>query len=188
MTPNEWPRLALMGIWIAFGLGFALRPRGKGAAPSVKRSGKAVFGLVLQAVGFSFAWAGLGRRAAPVVPALVAVTGVVVGLASAALAAAAAHHLGKQWALQARLVEGHELVTTGPYAVVRHPIYTAMLGMLTATSLLNATARFLPLAVVPFLLGTWVRTREEETLLRGQFGAAFDAYRSRTGWLLPYLG
>lgn len=185
---NEWPRLALMGIWIAFGLGFALRPRGTGPKSSVKRGPRAVFGIGLQAVGFAFAWSALGRREAPVVATRVAAAGLVIGLASAALAAAAAHHLGKQWALQARLVEGHELVTTGPYAVVRHPIYSAMLGMLVATSLLNGTARFLPFGLLPFLAGTWIRTREEEGLLRGQFGDAFEAYRRRTGWLLPFVG
>ncbi len=185
---QEWPRLALMAIWIAFGLGFALRPRGTGPKASVKRSPRAVLGLLLQAVGFAFAWAGLGRRDAPVVPTLVAAAGLALGLGSAGLAGTAAHRLGKQWALQARLVEGHELVTSGPYAVVRHPIYSAMLGMLVATSLLNGTARFLPLGLGPFLLGTWIRTREEEALLRGRFGDAFEAYRRRAGWLLPYLG
>ncbi len=48
---------------------------------------------------------------------------------------AAARALGRQWALVARVIEGHELIRQGPYGVVRNPIYLAMLGMLVATGL-----------------------------------------------------
>jgi protein-S-isoprenylcysteine O-methyltransferase Ste14 len=51
-----------------------------------------------------------------------------VGLTGSAVCA-----LGKQWSIAARVVEGHELITDGPYRIVRHPIYAGMLGLLVAT-------------------------------------------------------
>src|SRR5215472_17158428 len=75
-------------------------------------------------------------RAAPV-PMLAGLAALVVALAiySVALTLSSVRTLGRQWALAARLVEGHELVTGGPYRYVRNPIYTGMLGMLLATGI-----------------------------------------------------
>ena len=98
---------------------------------------------------------------------------------------AAVRHLGKQWALQARVLEGHELVTSGPYAYVRHPIYSAMFLMLIGTGLVVSTWEHLAVALPLFLAGTALRTRLEERLLRDVFGERFEAYRRTAGWLLP---
>jgi protein-S-isoprenylcysteine O-methyltransferase Ste14 len=184
-----WPQWALVAIWLGFGLAFSARARSTGSsAATTKRSPLALLGIALQGVGFALAWSGVGRRGAAAVPVALATAGLVIGLGSAGLALVAVRHLGKQWALQARLVEGHQLVTTGPYAYVRHPIYTAMLGMLVATGLLTGALMPLAIGLVPFLVGTWIRTQREEALLRGQFGEAFEAYRRRAGWLLPFVG
>ncbi len=183
------PAFALMAIWIAFGLAFAFRARSTGpSGPTVKRSPAAMAGVALQAVGYFLVWSSLRRHGPLPIPTLELVLGLVVGLGAATLALAAVRHLGKQWAVQARLVEGHQLVTTGPYAWVRHPIYSAMLGMLIATGLLIGALQPLAFALAPFLVGTWIRTRREEALLRGQFGEAFEAYRRRAGWLVPFVG
>ena len=61
------------------------------------------------------------------------IASMVLGPASVGLAWFAVRHLGKQWRIQAALSEDHELVQTGPYRWVRHPIYASMLGMLLAT-------------------------------------------------------
>ena len=58
------------------------------------------------------------------------VIAVVFAISSVWLVIAAIKELGKQWSLEARVLEGHKLITTGVYDVVRHPIYTAMLGAL----------------------------------------------------------
>jgi protein-S-isoprenylcysteine O-methyltransferase Ste14 len=186
---NRWPQFALMAIWLGFGLAFSMRARsaGRSAAPT-KRSPLALFGIVLQGVGFALAGSGAGRRSAAPVPTELAIAGLGLGLGAAALARVAVRHLGEQWALQARLIEGHQLVTSGPYAYVRHPIYAAMLGMLVATGLLTGALVPLAIGLAPLLMGTWIRTHREEALLRGQFGEAFEAYRRRAGWLLPFVG
>jgi protein-S-isoprenylcysteine O-methyltransferase Ste14 len=95
--------------------------------------------------------------------------------------------LGKEWSLTARLVEGHQLATSGPYAFVRHPIYTGMLGMLVATGLAVSHWAALLGALVIFFVGTVIRIRSEEKLLRGAFGEKFEAYARRVPAILPGL-
>ena len=93
--------------------------------------------------------------------------------------------LGRQWAVAARLVEGHKLITEGPYRIVRNPIYTGMFGMLVAAGL--ALRHFVGLipAVVLFAIGTVIRVRSEEKLLRGAFGQQFEDYAKRVPAVLP---
>jgi protein-S-isoprenylcysteine O-methyltransferase Ste14 len=81
----------------------------------------------------------------------------------------------------------HQLVRTGPYARVRHPIYLGMLLFLLAMSV--ALGHWLQLiAAVPiFLIGTIIRTRLEDALLEQQFGGAFRDYRNSTPALIPRL-
>jgi protein-S-isoprenylcysteine O-methyltransferase Ste14 len=122
-------------------------------------------------------------------PAEELLTGMTVALviASVWLCWAAARTLGKQWALVARVIEGHELVTTGPYAIVRNPIYLSMLGMYLASALAVSRWQALLGGLVVFLAGTAIRVRAEERLLRETFGAAFDDYARRVPAFLPRL-
>jgi len=83
--------------------------------------------------------------------------------------------------------ERHELVTNGPYAYVRHPIYTGMLGMLVATGLAISHWAALPAALVVFFVGTVIRIRSEEKLLRGAFGEQFEKYARSVPAILPGL-
>ena len=100
---------------------------------------------------------------------------------------AAVKTLGKEWSLTARLVEGHKLATTGPYAYVRHPIYTGMLGMLLATGLAASHWAAILIALVVFFAGTIIRVRSEEKLLREAFGDQFENYSRRVPAILPGL-
>ena len=93
--------------------------------------------------------------------------------------------LGKEWSVTARLVEGHKLATRGPYRFMRHPIYTGMLGMLLATGLAISNWFSLLAAIVIFLIGTIIRVRSEERLLREEFGSQFEDYARRVAALLP---
>jgi protein-S-isoprenylcysteine O-methyltransferase Ste14 len=105
--------------------------------------------------------------------------------ASVWMVVAARRVLGKQWSYEARLVEGHRLVVEGPYSHVRHPIYTAMLGMLLATGFTFSVWWALSAAIVLFAAGTAVRIRAEERLLRGAFGDDFEAYRRYVPAIIP---
>jgi protein-S-isoprenylcysteine O-methyltransferase Ste14 len=87
--------------------------------------------------------------------------------------------------MRARLVEDHKLITEGPYAHIRNPIYTGMLGMLIATGLATEHWIALVAAIVIFMIGLMIRVRVEESLLRSQFGTEFDQYASRVAAVVP---
>jgi protein-S-isoprenylcysteine O-methyltransferase Ste14 len=93
--------------------------------------------------------------------------------------------LGKQWSLQARVLENHKLVREGPYRFVRHPIYTGMLGMIIAAGLAWSHWIGFLIAFLLFSIGTAIRIRSEEKLLREQFGAAFDDYKRGVPAVVP---
>ena len=179
---------AVSAAWLVlFGL-FVFRRRGAGA-PERARDPRSLVGMALEGVGFAIVW--WVRR--PVGMALaggtagVVVDGLAVLLAAASVwfVASALKTLGRQWSLAARVIEGHALVRTGPYAVVRNPIYSGMLGMLLATGLAYSRWWSIAAAAAIYLVGTEVRVRSEERLLRREFGAAFDAYAAEVPALLP---
>jgi protein-S-isoprenylcysteine O-methyltransferase Ste14 len=183
---------AVIVCWWVFGLTFWLRKRPP-RAREAKRDWTSLVGLLLQAVAYFCVWFHpLWRRElSPVASGsqgvgwgLAALT-VAIAIASVWLVNAAARRLGKQWALAARLVEGHTLIQNGPYRFVRNPIYTGMFGMLLATGL--AAAQWIPLliATVLFMVGTYIRIRSEERLLREAFGSEFEAYARRVPALIP---
>lgn len=116
---------------------------------------------------------------------IVAVLALLIAVVSVVLVNWAARALGKQWSLEARLVEGHDLIEDGPYRFVRNPIYTGMFGMLVATGMMGMRWERLAVAVVLFAVGTYLRIRMEENLLRGAFGARFEEYARRVWALLP---
>jgi protein-S-isoprenylcysteine O-methyltransferase Ste14 len=98
---------------------------------------------------------------------------------------ASVRRLGKQWSLEARLTEGHQLITDGPYGLVRHPIYTGLLGMLIATGLALSLPSVIVVAVLIYLAATLWRTRMEERLLREAFPEEYAAYAARVPALIP---
>jgi protein-S-isoprenylcysteine O-methyltransferase Ste14 len=85
------------------------------------------------------------------------------------------------------VIEGHELITAGPYAIVRNPIYLSMLGMFLASALAVSRWQALLGGLIVFLAGTAIRIRTEEKLLRETFAARFDDYARRVPALLPRL-
>jgi protein-S-isoprenylcysteine O-methyltransferase Ste14 len=110
---------------------------------------------------------------------------VAMAFGSVFIVMAAVQALGKEWSVTARLVEGHKLATRGPYRFVRHPIYTGMFGMLLATGLAISHWIALAVAIVIFFVGTVIRVRIEERLLRAQFGSEFEDYARRVPAMLP---
>jgi protein-S-isoprenylcysteine O-methyltransferase Ste14 len=112
---------------------------------------------------------------------------MVLAVSSVWFCSAAIRALGEQWSLAARVVEGHKLVTQGPYSIVRNPIYTGMLGMLLATGLAVSHWIGLLIAIIVFAIGTSIRVRSEEKLLRETFGAEFDEYARTVPAVIPFL-
>ena len=111
----------------------------------------------------------------------VALTMIVAGLA---ITVWARRHIGQFWSARVMLKEGHELIQSGPYARVRHPIYSGIFLAMLGTALFVGEWRAL-LGTAIFFVGHWLKARREETLLATQFGPVYDEYRQRTGSLLP---
>lgn len=92
--------------------------------------------------------------------------------------------LGKEWSPQLRLHETHHLVTTGPYAHVRHPMYTGIAGYGIGLALVTANWAFVALAA-SIIAGLVLRVPREETMLIEKFGTEYQAYMEHTGRWLP---
>jgi protein-S-isoprenylcysteine O-methyltransferase Ste14 len=105
---------------------------------------------------------------------------VLAGLATQALAFALAiwsrRHLGRNWSGRIEIKTDHELVRTGPYRLLRHPIYTAILGMCVGTALVDGQVHAL-LGVAMVVLAYWRKIRMEEAKLREAFKTQNDDYR-----------
>ncbi|MFA6494902.1 MAG: isoprenylcysteine carboxylmethyltransferase family protein [Candidatus Paceibacterota bacterium] len=94
-------------------------------------------------------------------------------------------HLGKNWSSHPTLKENHELVTSGPYRFVRHPIYTGMLLAMVGTGL---TVGYIWL--IPLVIGVMVFVRRisvEEQMMTEQFPDTYPEYKKRTKALIPFV-
>ncbi len=110
--------------------------------------------------------------------------GIALTAAGIAFAIWARNHIGKYWSASVSLREGHELIRSGPYARIRHPIYTGILLGVAGTVLWSG--RWGALIVLGFaVIGVVVKAKKEEALLQGEFGPAFDEHRRHTGFFLP---
>jgi len=114
-----------------------------------------------------------------------ALLGALIAVASTALLLWARWVLGVMWASIPLVHEHHELRTEGPYRIVRHPIYTGLLGLVLGGMLacgFGVWIVFLAVAV-PWLLR---RVRIEDGLMADRFGASYEAYRARVPALIPW--
>jgi protein-S-isoprenylcysteine O-methyltransferase Ste14 len=176
----------LILCWIVWSLAFVKPSKQASKQKEVARASSSKWGIFLVTIGFAMTWiyirpAGYQKST----PALI--VSMVLAPLAVALVWAAARHLGKQWRYQAAVSEGHELIQTGPYRWIRHPIYASMLGMLLATGACWTWWPMLLGAVAFFVAGTEVRIRAEDRLLAEHFGGAFDTYRSRTRAYIPFI-
>ena len=177
--------------WFLFMGLFILRK--KTPQTSVKSGDRGwLIGLWMQALAFASVWGFPRPFSRPLFP-MPAPADVGIELAAVLLAAAsiwltleAIRALGRQWAYQARLVEGHKLITGGPYGLMRNPIYAGLLGMLIATGITYSVWPALFAAVAMTVWGTWIRIRTEERLLRSAFPAEYAAYARRVPALVPH--
>lgn len=183
---------AVIVCWLALCALFFLQKR-KPRPPTAKRAPAARWGMALQGAAFFSVW--LFQRwnwpllysvSRPLQDAL-SLAAIPMAITSSWLTVSAIRTLGKQWSFDARLAEGHRLIVAGPYSHMRHPIYTAMLGMMLATGLAVTYWPIVAAATLIFCLGTAIRVRAEERLLRDAFGEDFEAYARYVPAILPRL-
>lgn len=182
----------MIACWIAFFLVFTFRKKAP-EPKEKKRDSASYFGIALEAVGLWSIWLLPRHYFSPIVvmpriaEMVMAGLTILIAVLSVSLCSAAVKTLGKQWTYRARVVEGHELVMQGPYSLVRNPIYLGMFGMLISTGLAIGRWPVVICAAIVFLIGTEIRVRTEEKLLREAFAEKFDDYAHKVPAFFPRL-
>lgn len=115
-----------------------------------------------------------------------AITAILVTVAGMAFAVWARVYLGSNWSSVPTIKEKHQLIRSGPYRLVRHPIYTGILLAIMGTFLANGKVRG-ALSIVLLWIGWQAKIRMEEQFMVRTFGAEYEDYRRTTGALFPRL-
>ena len=98
----------------------------------------------------------------------------------------ARRHLGRNWSQAVTLKKDHELITSGPYALVRHPIYTGLVLGILGSAVARGEWRGI-VAVALVFVALWRKLRLEEKWMREQFGESYEAYSQKVAALVPYI-
>jgi protein-S-isoprenylcysteine O-methyltransferase Ste14 len=185
--------------WLIFALWLALVGYWALSAAAVKRSiGRwiwwreiavrlGLFALLMQALQVAVIFHALPNAALYMLNGskLMGLVGFVLAAPGIGLAILARAHLGRKWATPLSNEQSSDLVTTGPYALVRHPIYGGMLLAMLGSAMGQCVLWLLPLVVYGphFILGA----RREERLLIEQFPDRYRSYMKQTKMLLPFV-
>ena len=112
--------------------------------------------------------------------------GVILTVLGLGFSAYARLHLGRNWSSMVMIKEGHQLIRSGPYSIVRNPMYTGLLtaycGLVIALGILAALA-----ALTIVITAIWMKIKAEEELLEEQFGGEYNQYRRDVKALIPGL-
>jgi protein-S-isoprenylcysteine O-methyltransferase Ste14 len=184
------PGLVIISIWIGWAISWVAAAGWSNRTESRPSIGPEIRYRLLMSIGTvvmfvpahgyegALRWWHVGRTGAWICVGLV---GVGVGIAWWAR-----WYLGRLWSARITRKAGHTVVDSGPYAFVRHPIYSGLLLSLSATAAAKGTA----LGIAGFLLlllGIWMKARLEERWLTAELGAdAYGSYRRRVPMLLPF--
>ena len=190
--PVTLPGLMIFGLGvIAFVIAVlaARRRRARGGVETVAtRRSISWLWIVVQGIGVGIA--GFG----PVLPTLDPISpqgmGEILSVAvliggAVWLFHASSRTMGNNWSLVARTRDDHSLVRSGPFGYVRHPIYVAIFLFMLAMAVAYGHVANLLVAVPVYALGTWMRVRHEERLLRDAFGADYDDYAAGVSRFVP---
>lgn len=110
--------------------------------------------------------------------------GIAMTAAGIAFAVWARVHLAGNWSRSVTVKQGHELITSGPYRFVRHPIYTGLIFGFVGAALAEAQVRGV-IAFALLLCALWSKLRLEEQWMREHFGNTYAEYSKRTAALVP---
>jgi protein-S-isoprenylcysteine O-methyltransferase Ste14 len=176
----------VLGVfWFAWVYPFIFRAPHNQKRASITRLGPTRAGLLLECLGILIAFTCRGPYG---VPPWWRLTGaIVLGPIAAVLSWAAVRHLGRQFRVNAGLYEDHQLVTTGPYSIVRHPIYSSLLAILGSTLFLLTPWQWAVLSLALFIAGTEIRVATEDGLLASRFGEQFARYKKRVKAYIPFV-
>jgi len=191
MTPAEFTDQAVFFIWMPIFILWAITARtAKDTVHSKsERQSHVTVGLVwfawLLLLSHGFRWAALAQKFTPMTTGTIAVglTLTVVGLVFATWARFC---IGKNWSRMIEVKENHQLIRKGPYAIVRHPIYSGFMLATLGTAI--AFAEWSGLLAFALLTTSWAyKARLEEAVMIEQFGTEYERYRREVKGLVPFV-
>ena len=178
-------------LWVAFLTYWEIKARSTKATARLEPAWSRivrVFGFLIVIVLFAWPHIPLAWLYRQVVPQGVWTfwLGATITAAGLLFAVWAREHLGRNWSRSVTIKQDHQLIVTGPYALVRHPIYTGILtgflGMTLAVAEMRGIVAFVLVSLV-----LWSKLRLEEQWMRTQFGAPYEAYSRRTAAVVPFV-
>jgi protein-S-isoprenylcysteine O-methyltransferase Ste14 len=178
--------IELLALWVLWFAPYVLLAPKVQKRESITVTGPSRLGLLLQVA--SIATLFLVRVPdAPRTDAAVLIVALILGAVAGVMMWKAIIHLGRQFRIQAGLYHDHQLVRSGPYAVVRHPIYASLLAMTVVTGLLLTPWPWLVAAIAIHVAGTEIRVHSEEKLLGPRFGEEFAKYKRNVPAYVPLV-
>ena len=170
----------------------AARRRVAAAGPDKggRRAARSIFWIIVQGIGIGLAGAGPIRLDPADWSVAAWAQGAVVALLmlmTIGLFDWSSRTMGRNWALVAQTRGDASLVTTGPFAIVRNPIYVTLFLFMVAMALAYGHLLNLIVAMPIYAIGTWMLVQHEERVLRAEFGAAYDQYARRVRRFVPGL-
>ncbi len=188
---NSHPRPTMLvsaGLWLVYNVivSLSLRKRPDAKSAESMKSRAVHERLLLGGIVLLFApLPGLTGRFVPDTLTTVAI-GLGVQLAGMLFYFWSRTYLGRLWSGQITIMQGHQLVQTGPYRILRHPLYTGFIGMFVGTAIVSGQYHAL-FGIALCLIAYARKIRLEEAALREEFGEAFDAYRQKRWALIPWV-
>ncbi len=188
MKPIPWEHLAKL-FWFVFLLYWFVSARKLKAVKQREAYGKRLLQIALMAGAYVlmfddlFVRGWLRERFLPDSAAIGAIGTVITG-GGIAFAIWARWHLGENWSAMVTLKDGHELIRSGPYQHIRHPIYTGMLVAFAGTAMALGEYRGL-IALGLALTNFYAKAKREERFLTKEFGEKFQEHLKHTGMFFP---
>jgi protein-S-isoprenylcysteine O-methyltransferase Ste14 len=173
----EWLWLSFLLYWVLSARSVATTKVEEGLAVRIASNSLLLLAAMLL-VGSAIPLGPLDGRFVPAL-AWISTAGVALTAAGLAFAVWARVHLGRNWSGRVTLKVGHQLIRTGPYALIRHPIYSGILAGLLGTALWIGEYRAL------LGVGLWWKAHREEVFLAREFGEEYARYRQRAGMFVP---
>ena len=178
--------IELLGFWVLWFAPYVLLAPKVQKRESITVTGPSRLGLLLEVAGIAMLWIFL-VPGAPRTSAAILIAAFILGSVAFVQMWTAIAHLGRQFRIHAGLYHDHELVRSGPYAVVRHPIYSSLLAMTVVTGLLLTPWPWLLAATAIHIAGTEIRVHTEEKLLASRFGEEFAEYKESVPAYVPLV-
>jgi protein-S-isoprenylcysteine O-methyltransferase Ste14 len=169
--------------WLLWFVPFAIN--GWHTKSITSQDNRARWGILIQVVAYSLLWQGRFWLSPPE-NWRVLLSILFLALASL-LSWTAVRALGRHLQFDAALKADHQLVQSGAYRIVRHPIYASMLCLLLGIGFMITPPLLFLIAVVVFLAGSEIRVRIEDRLLAARFGDEFRSYRQAVSAYIPFL-